>query len=267
MHCPHGFSDKEYYLKKCAYEDIVLVYGDNMLDMLRECDIPRQNENYVICGNYRYTYYKHHKDFYRDITQQEILSKFAKQQTTILYAPTWNDTEKASSFFDAADTILGKLPSDYNIIVKLHPNLEEDNLAEVFQIQARYEDKPNILFLSQFPLVYPLLEFTDIYLGDISSLGYDFLVYNRPMFFLDQPSYQSSPRQKYLQRCGVPIKPEQYNDLYSIIEANLPHDQERFANKRNEVYQYTFGKEKSFEQIRKEIIEACEKPYSESQPA
>ena len=35
VHCPHGYSDKAFYLKKSALEDILLVYGNSMLDMFK----------------------------------------------------------------------------------------------------------------------------------------------------------------------------------------------------------------------------------------
>ena len=259
VNCPHGFSDKEYYLKLCVREDIVLVYGQNMLDMLRDCEVLQDLKNYVITGNLRYQYFKKHKEFYCDLVQKEILSKFAKKQPIILYAPTHKDSTLASSFFEGADDFLRNLPSDYNMIVKLHPRLD-DELLEVYKIQARYEKNPNIVFVSNFPLIYPILEYSDIYLGDRSSIGYDFLTYNRPMFFLDRPSYPEKQRPQFLHQCGVVIPLDKYKDIYSIISKNLENNQELFAKKRQEMYQYTFGEEKKFEQIRAEVIAAYNKP-------
>lgn len=257
VHCPHGFSDKGFYFKKCANEDIVLIYGQNMIDLLKQEAVFEQLHQYVITGNYRLSYFKQHQKIFQHIIQEEILKKFAKQQPIILYAPTWMDLEDSTTFFDAANTILGNLPENYNLIVKLHPRLEYDNTSLFYQITSRFSKRPNILFLKDFPLVYPLLSHVDIYLGDISSIGYDFLYFNKPMFFLNKHRRNSeTDRTAYLFRCGIDIKPDAYALIYRIINANLPTDQERFQTIRQTVYQYTFGQEQPFEQIKANIIKA-----------
>ncbi|MCE5316134.1 MAG: hypothetical protein LLG04_02055, partial [Parachlamydia sp.] len=157
VHCPHGYSDKAFYLKKCAQEDILLVYGQNMLDMLKRTGVFEQLHRTVITGNYRYTYFKLQRAFYDDLMAKEILSRFAKPQPLILYAPTWLDLIESTTFFDAYSQILDNLPADYNMIIKLHPRLELDDTAQYYHIVGKYESRPNILFLKDFPLIYPLL--------------------------------------------------------------------------------------------------------------
>lgn len=262
VHCPHGFSDKGFYLKKCAREDIALLYGQNMIDQLKHHKVFNELKSYVLTGNYRYTYFKKHKKFYDDIIQKEVLSRFIKQQPIILYAPTWMDVEESTTFFDAYESIIANLPDNYNMIVKLHPRLELDDTANYYHIVGRYEKKPNVIFLKDFPLVYPLLAHSDIYLGDMSSVGYDFLPFNKPMFFLNkQRRDPKTDRGLYLFRCGLDIKPDGYPLLYKFIDLNLKNDKERFEKIRNEVYDYTFGKEKDFSVIKKEIVAAYNKPY------
>lgn len=262
VHCPHGFSDKGFYLKKCAREDIALLYGQNMIDQLKHHNVFRELKSYVVTGNYRYTYFKQHRKFYDKIIQDEVLSRFVVKQPIILYAPTWMDVEESSTFFDAYESILGSLPNNYNMIVKLHPRLELDDTAKYYNIVGRFEKKPNVVFLKDFPLVYPLLAYTDIYLGDMSSIGYDFLPFNKPMFFLNkQRRDPKTDRGLYIFRCGVDIKPDAYPLLYKFIDVNLPDDKQRFESIRNEVYNYTFGQERPFNEIKKEIVAAYNLPY------
>lgn len=257
VHCPHGFSDKGFYLKKCANEDITLIYGQNMIDLLKHEGVFEHLNQYVITGNYRLSYFNQHRKFYDELVTKEVLSRFAKKQRIILYAPTWLDMEDSTSFFDAYLYLLDKLPTDYNMIVKLHPRLELDDTAQYYHIVGKYENKPNILFLKDFPLVYPLLAHTDIYIGDMSSIGYDFLHFNKPMFFLNkQKRNPKIDRGLYLFRCGIEIKPDAYPLIYRFIEANLSTDKERFGSIREEVDQYTFGPEKSFKDIKVDIIKA-----------
>lgn len=256
VHCPHGFSDKGFYLQKCAMEDITLIYGQNMIDQLKAHQVFQNLNQYVLSGNYRYTFYKRHKEFYDGIMDQEILNQFDKKRPLILYAPTWLDLEESTTFFDAYEHILGQLPDDYNMIVKLHPRLELDDTVQYYRIIGQYEKKKNILFLKDFSLVYPLLAHTDIYIGDMSSVGYDFLAFNKPMFLLNkQKRNTETDRGLYLFRCGVEVPPEKYAVLYKVIEENLKADQS-FAEIRKQVYDYTFGAERSFSDIKKDIIAA-----------
>lgn len=263
VHCPHGFSDKGFYLKKCANEDIALIYGQNMIDQMTQYGVFEDFNEYVITGNYRYTYFRQHEKFYQEIVDKEVLSRFAKKQPVILYAPTWLDLEESTTFFDAYSYILGKLPDEYNLIVKLHPRLELDDTAHYYHIVGQFEDKPNIVFLKDFPLVYPLLACSDIYLGDMSSVGYDYLPFNKPMFFLNkQKRDPKTDRGLYLFRCGVDIKPDAYPLIYKFIDVNLPKDQERFGAIRKDVYTYTFGRERAFVDIKNDIITAYNKPLN-----
>lgn len=258
VHCPHGFSDKGFYLEKSAMEDIVLLYGNNMIHQLQERGVWDRVNKFVISGNYRYTYYKRNAKFYDDIMETEILSQFDKKRPIILYAPTWLDLEESTTFFDAYSFILDDLPPDFNIIVKLHPRLELDDTANYYRIIGRYEGRKNIVFLKDFPLIFPLLAYTDIYIGDMSSIGYDFLIFDKPLFLLNKQNRNAqTDRGLYLFRCGTEIRPKQYPDLYGIIEKNWPLDHERFSAIRREVWDYTFGAERPFEDIRSDIIHAC----------
>lgn len=257
VHCPHGFSDKGFYLSKCAREEITLIYGENMLDLLRSCNVFEELNSYVITGNYRYTYFKKHQQFYEKIVKEEVLSKFDRQQSIILYAPTWLDFEQSTTFFDVSDQLLSRLPADYNMIVKLHPRLELDDVAQYYKILGKYEDKGNILFLRDFPPVYPLLAHTDIYIGDLSSIGYDFLIFNKPMYFLNKEKRDSrTDRRLYLFRAGVEVMPEDYGTIYQTIEKTLPKDAERYSSVRKQLYDYTFGNERPYSQIKQEIMQA-----------
>src|SRR5690606_10270933 len=143
---------------------------------------------------------------------------------------------------------LGRLPNDYNLIVKLHPRLELDDVVQFYSILGKYEQQPNILFLKDYPLVFPLLAHSDIYLGDMSSVGYDFLTFDKPLFFINkQNRAPETDRGLYLFRCGSVINPDQLGKLYQIIEKNLQHDKVSFSAQRQQVWDYTFGMERSFQ--------------------
>lgn len=261
VHCPHGFSDKAFYLVECVNEDISLIYGQNMLDMIKYYGLLDQLRNYVITGNYRYTYFKKHRAFYDRIVKEEILNHFSSSQPLILYAPTWMDKDDSSTFFQATSYLIDRLPDEFNMLIKLHPLLELNNTAEYYQIIGRYENKPNVLFLKDFPPVFPLLAVTDIYIGDVSSIGYDFLAFNKPMFFLNKDRRDSrTDRSVLLYQCGREIYPEEYSNFYKILGESLATDQDQFGKQRQVLYNYSFGDERSFDAIRKDIENAYKLP-------
>jgi CDP-glycerol glycerophosphotransferase (TagB/SpsB family) len=250
VHVPHGFSDKLYWFEQCAREDILLVYGQNMLDMYQDLGLTHHLNTIVRTGNYRYQYYLKNKGFFDAIVEKEIWSQFEQEQSTILYAPTWDDPGGNTSFADS-DPLLANLPDSYNLLIKTHPILEEIKDPFLYQMMAKYKKKKNIVFVKDIPLVYPILSRSSIYIGDMSSLGYDFLSFNRPMFFFNQTKKEAkSDHNAYLYRCGYELMPEHYADFYEILDKQLPLDQARYGQIRKEVYQYTFGDDVSFAELK-----------------
>lgn len=260
VHVPHGFSDKGFYLVKSAMEDILLLYGQNMIDLLKSFGKWDDVNEYVITGNYRYSYFLKNAEFYQKIFEEEIQPHFDKKRPIILYAPTWVDFEQSSTFFHAYKFILDHLPSDFNMIVKLHPRLELDDVVSYHRIIGEYENRNNIFFLSEYPLVFPILANSDVYIGDMSSIGYDFLAFNRPLFLLNpQGRDKETDRRLFLFKCATEIKPDQYPHLYHIIEKEILHDNEKYHLLRKQMWNYTFGEQQRlFDDIKADIIRACE---------
>ena len=131
--CPHGNSDKGHsisFMEALRKKEIALVYGKQMIDVLRVKGVLNQLKSFVITGNFRHALYLQHKNFYDQLAQQEIVRRLSPAKKTILYAPTWQDYERSTSFFDAMPLMAETLPSDTNLIVKLHPNLLHDDAAE-----------------------------------------------------------------------------------------------------------------------------------------
>jgi len=260
VHCPHGFSDKGFWFAECADQDLTLVYGQNMLDLIAYHRPESEWTRYVITGNLRYTYYQQNAEKLDNIVEREVLAQFAKKQPTLLYAPTWRDAEDSSSFFTAAQHLLTQLPSHYNLIVKLHPNLEHDNdfMLHVYEVISQHEERPNVLFLTEFPLIYPLLAACSAYIGDHSAVGYDFLAFDRPLFFLNHLQRDIvSDRGTYLFRCGEVLAPDQFSQLYQRIDQALSIEYDPYSEVRQQVYAYTYAPERPFSELRALVTEAC----------
>lgn len=233
----HGNPDKFwqiYWLENLCDEDIVLVYGEQLRKLMQEKKIGKSP---IICGNYRLEFYKAHRQFF----DQKV--PFCKEKSTILYAPTWSVpgrlTEHSihfSTFLDDYYQVFDLLSEQYQLLVKIHPHMVKRMPYTILEIKEQF---PHIDFLEDFPLIYPLLQRTDYYLGDYSSIGYDFLYYDRPLFFLE------TNEETALQSYGVRIKKEQLQHLQQL-------SQKQFA--RKEYYKMIF-EDKKLDNLKKEIEE------------
>lgn len=253
--CPHGNSDKGHaseFMEALQKETRALVYGQKMVDFLEQKGALGQLQEKVLLGNYRKQFAGRHKKFYAGRLEEKL--KLNKKNRTILFAPTWEDVEKSSSFFSMGPRLIEQLPSHLNLIIKPHPNLKWQREGAIFELLESCARKPNLFVLWDFPPIYPLLEMVDIYLGDMSSIGYDFLSFDRPLFFLN-PNGRDPSRDAglFLFRCGQEIPPDAYHRLYDFIEERAGQSAQ-FSSIRQEVYAYTFGEEKSEEILKDEIL-------------
>ena len=150
------------------------------------------------------TFYQKYQSFYDALVPKKPF---------LLYAPTWQDSEQSTSYFDALPHLLA-LPETLTLVIKPHPHLP---LVPI--------DRPNTRLLIDFPPIYPLLNNLDAYIGDMSSIGYDCLAFDKPMFFLNQ----NDRKGLYLFNCGVEIKKSQYAEIASLLQN---HSQQPFPQKR-----------------------------------
>lgn len=236
--CPHGQSDKGFAAPSLAYyaqQDTIFYYGDLHADMLKELGlwdaIPRKHR----LGDYRIDFYQSHKAFYDALAEKEIFSRLPRNNPTLLYAPTWLDDDLSSSFFQQIKRVCSSLPDTWNLIVKPHPFLKEKHPAHFIHALSYCPDKANFLLLEDFLPIHPLLCRVDAYLGDFSSVGYDFLAYRRPMFFFPNATL---PRAR-LRSCGLEIPDEAC--LYSFLEKNRKN---LFSEQQEQLYRYAYDSPK-----------------------
>lgn len=216
--CPHGQSDKGYKAPSLApysYQREVLLYGDLMKKMLQELGLFDSIASPITVGNFRYLYYQTFKEKLSKIVEREVFSHLNPGCKTLLYAPTWKDLDGSTSFFEGIEKLFKEAPKDWNVIVKMHPLLASRDLGFLDRLSFFQEKHRNFLFLHELPFVYPILERIDAYLGDYSSVGYDVLAFQKPMFFFKA---KDLPEAK-LHTCGQIL--EDANDLFSSIEKGL----------------------------------------------
>lgn len=237
IHIPHGHSDKGYYsgtLESYLYQDIVLIYGNRMQKMLHSLNLSLKE--YLFMGNLRWPYYQKYKEHFDALAEEKIFSYLDPQKKTLLYAPTWNDFELSSTFFSSNQRVLEQIPKEYNLIVKIHPLLEEDNLAKVELFCALSAKEKNVVVVRDYHHIYSILQRCDIYLGDLSSIGYDFLLFDKPMFFFN-PGRKKDDRSLYLHRCGTVFSDD---NLLDTIKKALEKDH-LFSPIRKKLYHNTFA--------------------------
>lgn len=228
---PHGRSDKGFhsnFFKALNEEEVIFVYGPDMEKQLKEKKISGKK---IQVGNFRQEYYLKHKSYY------DKRVPFSNLENKILYAPSWDDSETSSSFWEAFPYLSRSLPPNFHLLVKFHPNTVSKYEPEIEILLGRFQ-KDNIHVLSNFPPIYPLLNQIAAYIGDMSSIGYDYLSMKGPMFFLN--ANKSLP----LHRCGKAVDPKNFDFLL--------HDD--FIGERKKLYKETFADTPNFSSIREEIF-------------
>jgi len=245
---PHGNSDKgliNYCIKTYQDNSYALIYGKRLINCFKELGF--SFDNHLFCGNFRYFIYKKYKKFFDNLFYEKILQFLPKNNKNILYAPTWNDKENFS-FPSAINKLARNLPDHFNLLIKPHPNHIKEDYYELDLFVEKFKDKKNLIFIRDFPPVYPILNATDLFIGDISSVCYDFLTFNKPMFFLNQ-----NIRKLYLYKTGMEIFEKNYNNIFQIIE-NFLEKEDKFSKIRQETYDHTFEDIKCFDKLKKEIL-------------
>ncbi|MGR3973840.1 MAG: CDP-glycerol glycerophosphotransferase family protein [Candidatus Rhabdochlamydia sp.] len=229
---PHGHSDKgklKPCLKGLCQEEFILVYGKKMLAALGQEKACRLIPHVVPIGNFRYHYMIKHQEFYQDVLKyQGIADRF------ILYAPTWKDAESSSSFDTYATSLMHHL-RHHPLVIKLHPHLEE----EIRVIQTKLQSPASVTWIEDFPPIYPLLQRATHLIGDFSSVGYDCLTFNIPMFFFNPGHRAKTDPGRWLHRYGETVK---LDDIKTVaLKVRDPLCQHSLIPSRQSLYELTFG--------------------------
>jgi CDP-glycerol glycerophosphotransferase (TagB/SpsB family) len=109
----------------------------------------------------------------------DLIKTFEAYDKVIIYMPTWREDidflYKADFDFNKLnDTLIRK---NRLFLFKLHPftKLKEINLTKL-------NDYSNIIVMDKEMDIYPVLPFTDFLISDYSSIYYDYLLLNKPVY-------------------------------------------------------------------------------------
>ena len=133
---PHGQSDKGFktpYFEALSKEDLLLIYGRRMADVLHQKNVLIPTET---VGNFRLQYFRTHTQFY-----EKLLNKTFGKERFLLYAPTWEDAERNGSFWEAIPYLTKEMPSHVKLAIKPHPNTLHQFAPQIERCKGLAPDK------------------------------------------------------------------------------------------------------------------------------
>lgn len=160
---------------------------------------------------------------------------------TLIYCPTWRKGGISSleRFLDHPE-VVARLAERYDILVKPHPNiLNPDRPFYDASLVERLERLPGTTLI-RAGNVMPWQARADLFLGDISAAGYEWLYFGRPMVFLNPQPGRLRPSTDahaltYLWQCGAVC--DDPRELPRLVERALAED--RHAEARETVLHYS----------------------------
>lgn len=225
----HGMSDKPFtYERNFRHYLLCLCAGQRQVDRLL-CNRLNREMRWVKIG---------YPKFDRPPKAPDNLYNDKK---TLIYCPTWRKGGISSIeiFLDNND-LINQILKAYNLIVKPHPN--------IFNRERKFYDQGIVDRLRQVPgiklvrsgNVMPLFARADLYIGDISASGYEWLYFNRPMIFLNPDPGVLRPSSDfksmtYLWQCGDVC--DDIRQLKGMIDKNLHNDS--YQGVREKIFRYS----------------------------
>jgi CDP-glycerol glycerophosphotransferase (TagB/SpsB family) len=173
----------------------------------------------------------------------------------VLYAPTWRRNEPKTIMFPFEDfnaVQLANYVQEQNILLLLRPHVQEltsnpKGKAVIDQLTA-LSSNIRLATINHFVEANFLLPFVDALISDYSSIYHDFLLLDRPMYFIpyDLPSFDQVNGFKYPYRENLP-GPIINNQQEFLLELeNLKNNIDYFSSQRSKlralIYTHVDGK-------------------------
>jgi CDP-glycerol glycerophosphotransferase (TagB/SpsB family) len=242
----HGTSDKTYNLnRESRYYDLVCLTGRSMLEDFNRKGLNKHG-NCVVTGNL-----KADRIFKKQYNRDDEIHKlgFDPNKKTVLYAPTWMDGMGNSSFRKFGIALPDYFPDEFQLIIKLHPNLHLYRTELVNRLILNIVHKKNILLLEQSAMIYdivPVMAAADLLITDVSGVSYEYIAFLRPIIFLNNRSplrFLYGSRRKKIWVAGDVVS--SLDALPETIRQNIENPQ-RYKNIQERIvkdtYAFTDGK-------------------------
>lgn len=212
----HGMSDKPFtYERDFSNYLLCLCVGQRQVDRLLQTPCNRTMKWKAIG----------YPKFDRPPTVAKL---FENDKKTLIYCPTWRKENISSIeiFLDRPE-VVEQLTQKYNLMVKPHPNIfNRDRQFYDPRIVDRLQQLPGIKLIRSGN-VMPWFAQSDLFIGDISAAGYEWLYYNKPAIFLNPQPGILKPSSDigsmtYLWQCGEVC--DDIGQLTQLVARNLQRD-------------------------------------------
>jgi len=251
----HGTSDKSYNTNREILKyDLVCLSGSKMLKDFEDKGL-NKNNNCIITGNPKAD------TIFNDVYNRDQEMKKLKLDPNIknvLYAPTWMDGMGNSSFKKFGLKLPDYFPSEYQLTIKLHPNIYLYKKKLVKALKEKIKNKKNILLLENKKEIYdivPIMAASDLLITDVSGVSHEYIAFLRPMIFLNNRSiirFLYGKKRTRIWETGDVVT--NIRNLPGVIRKNLiaPYRYREVQMKLlKEIYTFTDGK--SAERIAKAV--------------
>ena len=226
----HGTSDKPYNFKRDLHDyDLIAVPGKKMKDDLVRKGLADADRIAVI-GYPKIDFFLN-SDFDADGFKRKIGIDLSRK--TVLYAPTWIDTNRYSSFPRYISAVLGDL-RNYNVIVKPHADILKKKPWEI--LRAYVLKKRNAYIFPRSANILPFTAISDILLTDISSVSHEYLPFKKPIVFLNpRPDSKIPDDHTWIWHCGDVVSSKR--DITRAVLDNLTNPLKYKTERENALQQ------------------------------
>ncbi len=227
----HGAGDGSYiFQEKLNNFDLLLIQGENFKNRLKKNNILKSSRK--IIGYPKF-----------DVVKKELSGKqlFKNDAITVIYNPHFNK-EITSWHIDGKNVLdFFYKNKEYNLIFIPHLKLfKEKGISENPNIDKKYYEADNIIIdIDSANLVNMTYTFhADIYIGDVSSQVYEFIIKPRPCIFINSHKIAwHTHKNYYLWNLGQVI--ENTINLNETIQKAI-QQQEKFEGNQKKLFEYNF---------------------------
>jgi hypothetical protein len=222
--------------------DLILLPGQALHDLFKSVGILTKGNNEII------GFPRLDPVFNEEIDRKVVLKNLglSDSKKTILYAPTWHGKldVNMNSMQQMGKAIMNSVKNEYNLIVRPHPrtliNNESPEVIELLQEKTISTD--NIRLVDDpFADTIKLMAAADLMISDYSSVGIEFLAFDRPVIYADhlgEEYFDKSLAEIYVREAGFVVR-EAKNFRQTILKALAnPDDKSKL---RKKYAKYFFG--------------------------
>jgi CDP-glycerol glycerophosphotransferase len=138
------------------------------------------------------------KDFGNQI-REKLINAYGidKNKKIILYAPTFRDNSNNNEWMIQLEDLYSKIGNEYNILVRLHPNMKKNP----------FKESKSIIDVTDYPDMQELICAIDMLITDYSGCSFDMLIANKPciLYIPDLDEYLKKERELYFDIKSLPF--------------------------------------------------------------